>query len=68
MDRPSTNILCRVVPGIGFKVIRVFSASATNSGFFSGFSLLLGCLSFYRHLLSTFYSLSPMVYSNPDES
>ena len=34
MDRPSTIMLCRVVPGIGFKVIRVFSASATNSGSF----------------------------------
>jgi hypothetical protein len=32
MDRPSTIMLCKVVPGIGFKVIRVFSASATNSG------------------------------------
>jgi hypothetical protein len=30
-------MLCRVVPGIGFKVIRVFSASATNSGSFSVF-------------------------------
>ena len=37
MDRPSTIMLCRVVPGIGFKVIRVFSASATNSGSFSVF-------------------------------
>lgn len=27
-------MLCNVVPGIGFKVIRVFSASATNSGSF----------------------------------
>jgi hypothetical protein len=32
MDRPSTIMLCSVVPGIGFKIIRVFSASATNSG------------------------------------
>ena len=35
MDRPSTIILCSVVPEIGFKVIRVFSVSATNSGSFS---------------------------------
>jgi hypothetical protein len=33
-DRPSTIMLCRVPPGIGFKVIRVFSAAATNSGSF----------------------------------
>jgi len=26
MDRPSTIMLCRVMPGIGFKVILVFSA------------------------------------------
>jgi hypothetical protein len=37
MDRPSTIMLCKVVPGIGFKVIRVFSASATNSGSLSVF-------------------------------
>ena len=36
MDRPSTIMLCRVAPGIGFKLIRVFSASATNSGSLSG--------------------------------
>ena len=34
MDRPSTIILCKVAPGIGFKVVRLFSASATNSGSF----------------------------------
>ena len=37
MDRPSTIMLCKMVPGIGFKVIRVFSASATNSGSLSAF-------------------------------
>jgi hypothetical protein len=37
MDRPSTIMLCRVVPGIGLKVIRVFSASAMNSGTFKVF-------------------------------
>jgi hypothetical protein len=37
MDRPSTIMLCRVVPGIGFNVIRVFSASATNSGILQRF-------------------------------
>jgi hypothetical protein len=30
-------MLCNVAPGIGFKVIRVFSAPATNSGSFSAF-------------------------------
>ena len=39
MDRPSTIMLCRVVPGIGFKVIRVFFGFGDeSSGSFSVFS------------------------------
>ena len=108
MDRPSTIMLCRVVPGIGFKVIRVFSASARtrDSSAFSGKPLPgpardrgararhgvgtrgeqacleasrtvepceLGVLSAANKTwlpvdiaLTTFYSLSHMVYSNRD--
>jgi hypothetical protein len=37
MDRHSTIMLCRMVTEIGFRVMRVFSASATRSGPFSVF-------------------------------
>ena len=37
MERASTIMFCDVVRGIGFKVIRAFSASATNYGCFSVF-------------------------------
>ena len=37
MDNPSTIILCKSVPAIGFTVILVFSASARNSGSFNDF-------------------------------